>query len=74
MPRVKTPTMPWDPMRRLLRGYGLTATELASILQVSRPTASKRLQQPGTLTLDELFTINRRKGIPMDEIKEALRR
>ena len=74
MPYIKKAAKPWAPVERLLRGYGLTPTNLASTLQVSRPTATRRLEQPGTLTLDELHTISTRWHIPMEEIREAVKR
>lgn len=61
-------------MQRLLKGYGLTPTSLASVLRVSVPTASSRLARPGTLTMEELYTISSRAHIPMDEIREAVKR
>ncbi|MBO7668346.1 MAG: hypothetical protein J6T26_07780 [Firmicutes bacterium] len=72
MPYIKTQAAPWAAMTRLLRGYGVTPTGLSVMLDVSRPTATKRLMQPGTLTLDELHTISRRAHIPMEEIRGAV--
>lgn len=74
MPYTKKPALPWTPMQRLLRSYGLTATLLADILRVSRPTAAKRLSAPGALTLEELHTISQRAHIPIEEIREAMQR
>ena len=74
MPRLKPKIEPWAKMTRLLRGYQLNPTTLASVLECSRPTATKRMQQPGTLTLDELYAISIRAHIPMEEIREAVSR
>lgn len=74
MPYIKQKAPPWAAMQRLLRGYGMTPTALAGILDVSRPTATKRLENPGTLTLDELHKISTMAHIPMEEIREAEKR
>lgn len=74
MPYIKKAAKPWAPMERLLRGYGLTPTTLADVLDVSRQTATRRLSQLGTLTMDELYRISTRAHIPMEEIREAVKR
>lgn len=74
MPYTKPRPTPWVTVTRLLRGYGINATSLADILDCSRPTATRRLQEPGTLTLDELHRISTRAHIPIDEIREAIKR
>lgn len=60
-------------MTRLLRGYGLSGSKLADILGVSRPTGLKKLVSPEYLTLGDLFTINRKAHIPMDELRAAIK-
>lgn len=74
MPYIKQKAPPWAAVQRLLRGYGLTPTTLMGVLDVSRPTATKRLENPGTLTLEELHKISTRWHIPMDEIREEIKR
>lgn len=74
MPYIKQKAPPWAAMQRLLRGYGMTPTALAGVLGVSRPTATSRLENPGTLTLEELHRISTRAHIPFDEIREAAKR
>lgn len=74
MPYIKKAAKPWAPVERLLRGYGLTPTILADVLGVGRQTATRRLDKPGTLTLDELYRISTRAHIPMEEIREAVKR
>lgn len=64
----------YDKLRRLFRGYGLTATALSRVLGVSFNTAKKRLNDPKTLTLGELAVIARRAHIPVDEIRGAVLR
>ena len=74
MPYIKKADPPWTPMTRLLRGRGLNPPALAEIIGKSRPTAQARLENPGTFTLDELHKISTRAHIPMDEIREAVKR
>ncbi len=74
MPYVKKPEQPFAKMTRLLRGYGLTATELAKLLGCSYPTGQKRLNQPESMTLGELDQISRRAHIPIEELREAIQR
>lgn len=74
MPYLKPKAEPWKKLLRLLRGYGITGTTLAGILEVSQPTAYRRLREPGSFTLDELYAISARAHIPMEEIREAVSR
>lgn len=73
MPRIKQPE-PWGKMTRLLRGYGLSGPELAKILGCSAPTARKRLENPGTLSLEEIYAISCRAHVPMEELRAAIQR
>lgn len=72
MPYIKPKYEPWKKLVRLLRGYGITGTTLAGILEVSQPTAYRRLREPGSFTLDELYSISVRAHIPLSEIREVL--
>ena len=72
MPYLKPKAEPWKKLLRLLRGYGITGTTLAGILEVSQPTAYRRLREPGSFTLDELYSISVRAHIPLSEIREVL--
>ena len=74
MPYLKPKAEPWKKLLRLLRGYGITGTTLAGILEVSQPTAYRRLREPGSFTLDELYAISTRAHIPMEEVREAVSR
>lgn len=74
MPYIKKKDPPFARMGRLLRGYGFSAPKLAEILDVSRPTAKKRLDQPEMLTLRDLDLINRFGHVPLEEIREAMQR
>lgn len=71
MPRLRTTDKPYAKMRRLLLGYGLNAPTLADALNVSAPTARKRLENPELLTLKDIDRINR-FGVPMEELKGAM--
>ena len=72
MPYIKPHDPPFVKVKRLLLGYGLGVTELASVLDCSRNTAAARLNDPQRFTLGELNTISKRKHIPIDEIREAI--
>lgn len=74
MPYLKKQERPYAKMRRLLIGYGLSAGKLAPILNVSEPTARKRLDEPGLLTLSDLDKINRFGHVPIEELRTAMSR
>ena len=57
--------------KRLLKGYGLTGASLATIIQVSEPTARKRLKNPGLLTGENWLAISRKCHIPIEEIRNV---
>jgi len=58
--------------KRLLKGYEINAVKLASMIDVSEPTARKRLKNPGLLTGENWVNISRRGHIPIDEIREVI--
>lgn len=64
---------PYDPMRRLLRGYGIDSPHLARALGCCEETARMRLKDPARLTLRELRDVCVRLGVPADEIRDAIR-
>ena len=72
MPYTKLNATPFIKMRRLLLGYELTPTTLSAILGVCRNTARARLENPGKLTLEDLYTISRKAHIPIEEIREVI--
>ena len=72
MPYIRKPDQPFSRMRRLLVGYELSASKLAVILNVSEPTARKRLDRPELLTLSDLNKISRFGHIPIEEIRSAI--
>ena len=72
MPYLKPREPEQAKIRRLLLGYGVGASRLADILSVSEKTARSRLNNPGTITLEELHRISRSAHIPADEIREAI--
>ena len=73
MPYIKPIDPPFVAVKRLLLGYGLTATELAGALNCSYNTAARRLEHPETLTLYELSKISAHAHVPMDEIRAAIK-
>lgn len=72
MPHVKPKAPPFSRMRRLLLGYGFNGPRLARVLDVSEPTARKRLDNPELLTLQDLDRISRYGHVPIEEIREAI--
>ena len=70
VPRLRSEV---HPMTRLLRGYHLNGENLSGILRCTPPTARKKIDNPGRLTLDDLSLIHRVVGIPLDEIRGAIR-
>lgn len=70
MPRLRD--APVHPMTRLLKSYDLNGENLSAVLMVTPPTARRKIAEPGRLTVDDLQTIHKRVGIPMDEIRGAI--
>ena len=71
MPYIKQ-NIPHEKSMRLLKGYGITANKLASILLCSEPTARKKLKNPGLLSGDDWLKIHRRGHIPLEEIRGVI--
>lgn len=59
-------------LHRLLKAYELNATALARILNCSFPTAKKKLDNPGKLTVDELMVVSSKGHISIDLIRGAI--
>lgn len=72
MPYVKLGSPKFEKMRRLLLGYGLNGPALARVIECSDPTARKRLDDPGLLTLADIEKINRKGHISMEDIRNAI--
>ncbi len=72
MPRIKTPEIPFERVKRLIVGYGLNSPALAEVLGCSVPTARARLNRPELFTLGELELVCRKGHVPMDEIRAAI--
>ena len=65
------PKRAYDKSRKLLNAYEVNTTKLMAILDCSRPTAQKKLADPGKLTTSDWMHISRRAHIPIDEIRES---
>lgn len=65
--------IPFAAVQRLIRGYGLTSARVADILGCSFNTGASRLRDPGKLTLRELCRLADAAGIPLEELRAALR-
>lgn len=72
MPRVKTASVPFAGVSRLLRGYA-NAVEIADKLGKSYGTAKSRLDNPENLTLGELRRLSMRLHIPKEELMEEIK-
>lgn len=59
-------------LQRLLKAYGMNATELSKLLKCSFPTAKKKLDNPGKLTVDELMEISSKGHVAIDLIRGAI--
>lgn len=58
---------------RLLMAYGLNATALSRILGCTFPTAKKKLENPGLLTVNELMLIHSKGHIDMETLRGAIK-
>lgn len=68
---------PYDKLMALLRGTAITKdksfTDLGGMACCSKQTVARRMQDPGSMTLDELRAMGRGLSIPIDELREAIR-
>ena len=60
-----------DPITRVIRSY-LTTTDVARLLNVSRPTALAKIRDPDRMTVGELRTLNKFGHIPKNKLKEVI--
>lgn len=74
MPYIKPMARPFNEMHKLLKAYGLTSAKFAVILGCSLPTAKKKLDNPEKLTLEDLDKINRFGHVPIEELREAVKK
>ena len=76
MPKLREIQPRHQRLRVLIQGtivaLGKTTEDVARIWGCSHPTALKRLRSPGDMTIDQLLTLGRGLGIPLDEIRTAI--
>ena len=76
MPKLREVLPRHQRLRVLIQGtiaaLGKSTEDVASIWGCSHPTALKRLRAPGDMTIDQLLTLGRGLGIPLDEIRNAI--
>lgn len=73
MPRVKRSESPYKPLLVLIGGYlSVNEKRLEDVLHCSWGKAHARLKDPATFTLQELRTIARSLGIPIEELRAAI--
>lgn len=79
MPRTKLQMRqpPHAQLGRLLAGAAfmrkMTAADLCGSIGKSENTMRSRMKNPGELTVDELVRLGRKLGIPIDELRAAIR-
>ena len=59
-------------LHRLLKAYGLNATTLSKVIGCTYPTAKKKLEDPGLLTVNELMMISSKGHIAIDLVRGAI--
>lgn len=73
MPRIQRSDTPYKALIILINGYlTLNGKRLEDVLNCSWGKANSRLKDPATFTLQELRTIARSLGIPIEEIRAAI--
>jgi len=79
MPRTKLQTRqpPHAQLGQLIAGAAfmrrMSTADLAAAIGRSENTARTRLKNPGDLTVSELTRLGRTLGIPIDELRAAIR-
>lgn len=74
MPKLRQMTPEFDAVAEKLRGKGANGANLAKVLGCAPATARKKLAEPRLLTLGDLAKASRYFAIPMDEIREAVKK
>lgn len=74
MPKLKQTTPEFESVAEKLRGKGANGANLAKVLGCAPATARKKLAEPKYLTLEDLDRAARHYSIPMDELREAIKR
>lgn len=76
MPKLRVPLPKHQRLRVLIQGtiaaLGKSTDDVARIWDCSNPTVLKRLREPGSITIDQLLTLGRGLGIPLEEIRNAI--
>lgn len=72
MPYIKPREPDYIKVKRIIAGYGINAPRLAEMIEVTPPTARKRLAEPEQFTLADLKKISQRGHIPFEELRDAI--
>lgn len=72
MPYIAPAKQPFEEVARLIRGY-MQAPKMAEAIGCTEPTARKKLDDPGRITLADLRALQRKGHIPAEEIREAIK-
>ncbi|MBR2581762.1 MAG: hypothetical protein IKD61_00055 [Oscillospiraceae bacterium] len=77
MPKLRQREVPHAQLGRLLAGAAVVqdvgAEEIGVMIGCCGKTARSRLRNPGDLTVSELTRLGKRLGIPIDELRAAIR-
>ena len=67
---------PYDKLLALLRGTAITKdktfTDLGGMAKCSKQTVMRRMQDPGSWTLDELRAMGRGLNIPIEDLRQSI--
>ena len=72
MPYLSPKKRPFNKMRELLRAKDLNAFRLEKLLGCSQTKATRIMEKPGSINLEELFEISEKAHIPIEEIRGAI--
>ena len=77
MPKLRQREVPHAQLGRLLAGAAVVqdvgAEEIGVMIGCCGKTARSRLRNPGELTVSELTRLGKRLGIPIEELRAAIR-
>ena len=76
MPKLKRKADKYDALRQLILGRmatdGVDLDKLGGYIGCSRQTASRKLTDPGSMTLRELAAISRGLQIPIEDMRDNI--
>lgn len=70
MPKLRAKEV--HPMTRLLLSYQVNGNNLSDVIHSSPATARRKIVEPERLTMGDMLAINKKFGIPVDEIRRCI--